>query len=124
MARVKRGVIARARHNKVLGKAKGYYNARRKIFRAAKQAVIKAGQYAYRDRRAKKRDFRALWITRINAAARVYGLSYSKLIAGINEAGLEIDRKVLADLAIHDTVAFGAIVERAKAALAAMPAAA
>lgn len=124
MARVKRGVIARARHNKVLGKAKGYYNARRKVFRAAKQAVIKAGQYAYRDRRAKKRDFRALWITRINAAARVYGLSYSKLIAGINEAGLEIDRKVLADLAIHDTVAFGAIVERAKAALAAMPAAA
>ena len=124
MARVKRGVIARARHNKVLKKAKGYYNARRKVFRAAKQAVIKAGQYAYRDRRAKKRDFRALWITRINAAARVYGLSYSKLIAGINEAGLEIDRKVLADLAIHDTAAFGAIVERAKAALAAMPAAA
>ncbi len=124
MARVKRGVIARARHNKVLGKAKGYYNARRKVFRAAKQAVIKAGQYAYRDRRAKKRDFRALWITRINAAARVYGLSYSKLIAGINEAGLTIDRKVLADLAIHDTTAFGAIVERAKAALAAMPAAA
>lgn len=122
MARVKRGVIARARHNKVLKKAKGYYNARRKVFRAAKQSVIKAGQYAYRDRRAKKRDFRALWITRINAAARVYGLSYSKLIAGINEAGLEIDRKVLADLAIHDTVAFGAIVERAKAALAAKPA--
>jgi len=124
MARVKRGVIARARHNKVLKKAKGYYNARRKIFRAAKQAVIKAGQYAYRDRRAKKRDFRALWITRINAAARVYGLSYSKLIAGINAAGLEIDRKVLADLAIHDTVAFAAIVERAKAALATVPAAA
>lgn len=124
MARVKRGVIARARHNKVLKKAKGYYNARRKVFRAAKQAVIKAGQYAYRDRRAKKRDFRALWITRINAAARVYGLSYSKLIAGINAAGLEIDRKVLADLAIHDTVAFGAIVERAKVALAAVPAAA
>jgi large subunit ribosomal protein L20 len=111
-------VIARARHNKVLKKAKGYYNARRKVFRAAKQAVIKAGQYSYRDRRAKKRDFRALWITRINAAARVYGLSYSKLIAGINEAGLVIDRKVLADLAIHDTTAFGAIVERAKAALA------
>lgn len=117
MARVKRGVIARARHNKVLKKAKGYYNARRKVFRAAKQAVIKAGQYSYRDRRAKKRDFRALWITRINAAARVYGLSYSKLIAGIHEAGLEIDRKVLADLAIHDTAAFAAIVERAKAAL-------
>jgi len=124
MARVKRGVIARARHNKVLKKAKGYYNARRKVFRAAKQAVIKAGQYAYRDRRAKKRDFRALWITRINAAARVYGLSYSKLIAGIAAAELAIDRKVLADLAMHDTVAFGAIVERAKAALAATQAAA
>ena len=118
MARVKRGVIARARHNKVLKKAKGYYNARSKVFRAAKQAVIKAGQYAYRDRRAKKRDFRALWITRINAAARVYGMSYSKLIAGTIAAGLVIDRKVLADLAIHDTVAFAAIVERAKAALA------
>lgn len=124
MARVKRGVIARARHNKVLKKAKGYYNARRKVFRTAKQAVIKAGQYAYRDRRAKKRDFRSLWITRINAAARVNGLSYSKLIAGVNAAGLTIDRKVLADLAIHDTVAFAAIVERAKAALAAIPAAA
>jgi len=124
MARVKRGVIARARHNKVLKKAKGYYNARRKVFRAAKQAVIKAGQYAYRDRRAKKRDFRALWITRINAAARVYGLSYSKLIAGIAAAELAIDRKVLADLAMHDTVAFAAIVERAKAALAATQAAA
>ncbi len=124
MARVKRGVIARARHNKVLKKAKGYYNARRKVFRAAKQAVIKAGQYAYRDRRAKKRDFRALWITRINAAARVYGMSYSKLIAGIAAAELAIDRKMLADLAMHDTVAFGAIVERAKAALAATQAAA
>jgi large subunit ribosomal protein L20 len=124
MARVKRGVIARARHNKVLKKAKGYYNARRKVFRTAKQAVIKAGQYAYRDRRAKKRDFRSLWITRINAAARVYGLSYSKLIAGVNAAGLTIDRKVLADLAIHDTVAFAAIVERAKAALPATKAAA
>jgi large subunit ribosomal protein L20 len=124
MARVKRGVIARARHNKVLKKAKGYYNARRKVFRAAKQAVIKAGQYAYRDRRAKKRDFRSLWITRINAAARVYGLSYSKLIAGIKAGNLEIDRKVLADLAIHDTVAFGAIAERAKSALESVKAAA
>jgi large subunit ribosomal protein L20 len=124
MARVKRGVIARARHNKVLKKAKGYYNARRKVFRAAKQSVIKAGQYAYRDRRAKKRDFRALWITRINAAARVYGLSYSKLIAGITIAELTIDRKVLADLAMHDTVAFAAIVERAKQALATVQAAA
>jgi large subunit ribosomal protein L20 len=121
MARVKRGVIARARHNKVLKKAKGYYNARRKVFRAAKQAVIKAGQYAYRDRRAKKRDFRGLWITRINAAARVHGLSYSKLIAGIKAAELMIDRKVLADLAIHDPAAFAAVAERAKAALAATP---
>ena len=117
MARVKRGVIARARHNKVLKKAKGYYNARRKVFRAAKQAVIKAGQYSYRDRRAKKRDFRALWITRINAAARVYGLSYSKLMAGIADAGITIDRKALADLAMHDTTAFAAVVEQAKAAL-------
>src|SRR5690348_10568295 len=119
MARVKRGVQAGRRHKKILGKAKGYYNARRKVFRAAKQAVIKAGQYAYRDRRAKKRDFRALWITRINAAARLHDLSYSRLIAGINAAGLVIDRKVLADLAVHDVAAFAAIAERAKAALAA-----
>lgn len=119
MARVKRGVIASARHKKVLGKAKGYYNARRKVYRAAKQAVIKAGQYAYRDRRAKKRDMRALWITRINAAARTYGLSYSRLVAGLKAAELEIDRKVLADLAVHDLAAFGVIAERAKAALAA-----
>ena len=96
MARVKRGVIAGARHKKILKKAKGYYNARRKVFRAAKQAVIKAGQYAYRDRKTNKRNFRALWITRINAEARVHGLSYSKLIAGLNLAGLAIDRKVLA----------------------------
>ena len=119
MARVKRGVSAGRRHKKVLGKAKGYYNARRKIYRAAKQAVIKAGQYAYRDRRAKKRDFRALWITRINAAARVHELSYSRLIAGLRKAGIEIDRKLLADLAIHDANAFGAIAAQAKAALAA-----
>jgi large subunit ribosomal protein L20 len=117
MARVKRGVTARARHNKVLGKAKGYYNARRKIYRAAKQAVIKAGQYAYRDRRAKKREFRALWIARINAAARIYGLSYSRMIDGLNRAGVEIDRKMLADLAVHDTDAFGAIAQQAKTAL-------
>ena len=109
MARVKRGVTAGRRHKKVLGKAKGYYNARRKVYRAAKQAVIKAGQYAYRDRRAKKREFRALWITRINAAARVHGLSYSRLINGLLKAGLEIDRKVLADLAVNDADAFGAI---------------
>ena len=118
MARVKRGVTAGRRHKKVLGKAKGYYNARRKIYRTAKQAVIKAGQYAYRDRRAKKRDFRALWITRINAAARVHELSYSRLIAGLRTAGIEIDRKLLADLAVHDANAFGAIAAQAKAALA------
>ena len=94
MARVKRGVTAGRRHKKVLGKAKGYYNARRKVYRAAKQAVIKAGQYAYRDRRQNKREFRALWITRINAAARLYGLSYSRIINGLNKAGVEIDRKV------------------------------
>jgi large subunit ribosomal protein L20 len=117
MARVKRGVTAGRRHKKVLGKAKGYYNARRKVFRAAKQAVIKAGQYAYRDRRAKKREFRALWIARINAAARIYGLSYSRIINGLNKAGLEIDRKVLADLAVHDVEAFGAIAQQAKTAL-------
>src|SRR6187402_3824828 len=98
MARVKRGVTAGKRHKKVLAKAKGYYNARRKVFRVAKQAVIKAGQYAYRDRRAKKREFRALWITRINAAARLHGLSYSRLINGLELAGVTIDRKLLADL--------------------------
>ena len=119
MARVKRGVTAGRRHKKVLGKAKGYYNARRKVYRTAKQAVIKAGQYAYRDRRAKKRDFRALWITRINAAARIHELSYSRLIAGLRQASIEIDRKLLADLAIHDANAFGVIAAQAKAALAA-----
>jgi len=117
MARVKRGVIAGRRHKKVLAKAKGYYNARRKVFRAAKQAVIKAGQYAYRDRRAKKREFRALWIARINAAARLHELSYSRLINGLLKAGIEIDRKVLAELAVHDPAAFGAICEQAKAQL-------
>ena len=118
MARVKRGVIAGRRHKKILKKAKGYYNARRKVFRAAKQAVIKAGQYAYRDRKQKKREFRALWIARINAAARVHGLSYSKLINGMNRAALTIDRKVLSDIAIHDPEAFAAIAAQAKAALA------
>jgi large subunit ribosomal protein L20 len=117
MARVKRGVQAGRRHKKILSKAKGYYNARRKVFRAAKQAVIKAGQYAFRDRRAKKREFRALWIARINAAARPLGLSYSRLINGLSKAGLEIDRKTLADLAVHDIAAFGAIAQQAKAAL-------
>jgi large subunit ribosomal protein L20 len=118
MARVKRGVTAGRRHKKVLGKAKGYYNARRKTYRAANQAVIKAGQYAYRDRRAKKRDFRVLWIARINAAARMHGLSYSRLIAGLRAAGIEIDRKLLADLAMHDQNAFGVIAQQAKNSLA------
>jgi large subunit ribosomal protein L20 len=117
MARVKRGVTAGRRHKKVLSKAKGYYNARRKVYRAAKQAVIKAGQYAYRDRRAKKREFRALWIARINAAARLYGLSYSRMINGLDKAGLAIDRKVLADLAVNDVAAFGVIAQQAKTAL-------
>ncbi len=118
MARVKRGVTARARHKKVLNEAKGYYGARRKTYRSAKQAVIKAGQYAYRDRRAKKREFRRLWIVRINAAARQYGLSYSRFMNGLNKAEIDIDRKVLADLAVHDLAAFGALAEKAKASLA------
>ena len=119
MARVKRGVIARARHKKILKLAKGYYGARSRVFRVAKQAVIKAGQYAYRDRRQRKRQFRALWIVRINAAARQFGLSYSRLINGLAKAGITVDRKVLADIAVHDIKAFGAIAEKAKASLAA-----
>jgi large subunit ribosomal protein L20 len=118
MARVKRGVTAKARHKKVLGKAKGYYGARSKLYKTAKQAVIKAGQYAYRDRRQRKRQFRALWITRINAAARLHDMSYSRLINGMSRAEMEIDRKVLADIAVHDPEAFGAIAAQAKAALA------
>lgn len=118
MARVKRGVVAKARHKKVLKKAKGYYGARSKLFKTAKQAVIKAGQYAYRDRRQRKRQFRALWITRINAAARLHGMSYSRLINGLNRAEIDVDRKVLADIAVHDPDAFGAMAEQAKAALA------
>ncbi|MEN8108397.1 MAG: 50S ribosomal protein L20 [Pseudomonadota bacterium] len=118
MSRVKRGVNARARHKKVLGKARGYYGARRKVFRVAKQAVIKAGQYAYRDRRQRKRQFRALWIARINAAARENGLSYSRMIDGLNKADIEIDRKVLADLAVFDKTGFSALAEKAKASLA------
>lgn len=118
MARVKRGVVARARHKKVLDQAKGYYGARSRVFRVAKQAVIKAAQYAYRDRRQRKRQFRALWIVRINAGAREFGLSYSNLINGLNKASIAIDRKVLADLAVFDKAAFGAIAEKAKAALA------
>lgn len=118
MPRVKRGVTAHARHKKVLDAAKGYYGARRKVFRVAKQAVTKAGQYAYRDRRQKKRDFRGLWIVRINAAARECGLSYSRFINGLKKAAIEIDRKVLADIAVFDKAAFAALAERAKAGLA------
>ncbi|MCX7555156.1 50S ribosomal protein L20 [Marinicella sp. S1101] len=118
MARVKRGVQARKRHKKVLKLAKGYYNARRKIYRVAKQAVIKAGQYAYRDRKARKRTFRALWITRINAGARNNGMSYSRFINGLKKADISLDRKVLADMAVHDKAGFAAVVEQAKAALA------
>jgi large subunit ribosomal protein L20 len=118
MARVKRGVVAGKRHKKVLDKAKGYYGARSKVYRVAKQAVIKAGQYAYRDRRQRKREFRALWITRINAAARMHGLSYSRLISGLRRADIDVDRKVLADIAVRDPDAFAAIAEQAKAALA------
>lgn len=117
MARVKRGVTARRRHKKILNAAKGYYGFRRSIIRVAKQAVTKAGQYAYRDRKAKKRVFRALWITRINAQARTLDMSYSRLIAGLKLASIEIDRRVLADLAVHDKDAFAAVVSRAKAAL-------
>jgi len=117
MARVKRSVVARNRHKKILKKAKGYYGARRKVYRVAKQAVTKAGQYAYRDRRQRKRQFRALWIARINAAARLHGLSYSRLVNGLNLAGVEIDRKVLADLAVHEPQAFEAIANQARDAL-------
>ncbi|HRD64967.1 MAG TPA: 50S ribosomal protein L20 [Candidatus Competibacter sp.] len=117
MPRVKRGVTAHARHKKILKQAKGYRGARSKVFRVAKQAVIKAGQYAYRDRRQKKRDFRALWIARINAAARESGLSYSRLINGLKQAAVDIDRKVLADLAVFDKPAFAELANRAKAAL-------
>jgi large subunit ribosomal protein L20 len=119
MPRVKRGVQARARHKKVLDKAKGYYGARSRVYRVATQAVTKAGQYAYRDRKVKKRTFRSLWIVRINAAARECGMSYSRLVDGLNKANVDIDRKVLADLAVHDMVAFGQIADKAKQALAA-----
>ena len=117
MPRVKRGVTAHAKHKKVLKQAKGYYGARSKVYRVPKQAVIKAGQYAYRDRRQKKRQFRSLWIARINAEARNNGISYSRMIDGLNKAGVAVDRKMLADLAIHDKPAFGALAEQAKAAL-------
>lgn len=118
MARVKRGVTARRRHKKVIALAKGYYNARRKVFRVAKQAVTKAQQYAYIGRKRKKRDFRSLWIVRINAAARQFGLSYSRMMNGLKKASISLDRKVLADLAVHDLPAFGALAEKAKGALA------
>lgn len=117
MPRVKRGVVARQRHKKILKQAKGYYGARSRVFRVAKQAVTKAAQYAYRDRRQRKRQFRALWITRINAASRANGLSYSRLIAGLKKANVLLDRRVLADLAVHDKPAFSKVVETAKSAL-------
>ncbi len=117
MPRVKRGVTAHAKHKKVLAKAKGYYGARSKIFRVAKQAIIKAGQYAYRDRRQRKRQFRVLWIARINAAARENGLSYSRMIDGLNKANVEVDRKVLADIAVFDAAGFSVLAEKARASL-------
>lgn len=117
MARVKRGVTAHARHKKILKAAKGYYGARSRTYRVAVQAVTKAGQYAYRDRRQKKREFRQLWIVRINAAARQNGLSYSKFVCGLKKASIEIDRKILSNIAIHDKSIFAVLVEKAKAAL-------
>jgi large subunit ribosomal protein L20 len=119
MARVKRGVQARRRHKKVLKQAKGYYHARRKVFRVAKQAVTKAAQYAYIGRKQRKRQFRTLWIARINAAARINGISYSRFKNGLMKAGITLDRKVLADIAVHDAVGFAALSEKAKSALAA-----
>ena len=117
MSRVKRGVRTRARHRKVLKQAKGYFGHKSKLFKVANQAVMKSGAYAYRDRRAKKRDFRKLWIARINAAARMNGLSYSKFMNGLKKADIALDRKVLSDIAITDPKAFAALVEQAKAAL-------
>jgi len=118
MPRVKRGVTARARHKKVLALAKGFRGRRGNVYRVAKQAVMKAGQYAYRDRRAKKRVFRRLWIARINAAARSHGVTYSQFIAGLNKAQINLDRKVLAEIAYHDEAAFAGIVATVKKALA------
>ncbi|MDC8783987.1 50S ribosomal protein L20 [Roseateles koreensis] len=118
MPRVKRGVTARARHKKVLALAKGFRGRRKNVFRIAKQAVMKAGQYAYRDRRAKKRVFRQLWIARINAASRGLGLTYSKFVAGLKKAQIEIDRKVLADMAVNDPAGFASVFAKVKAALA------
>ena len=118
MPRVKRGVVAKARHKKVLNQAKGYRGARSRIFKVAKQAVDRAGQYAYRDRRQRKRQFRSLWIVRINAAARIHDLSYSRFIEGLKKASIILDRKILSDLAVHDKEAFGQLAEKAKQALA------
>ncbi len=118
MARVKRGVTAHAKHKKVLEQAKGYRGRRKNVYRVATQAVTKAGQYAFRDRRQRKRQFRVLWIARINAAARDCGLSYSRFMNGLKKAAIEIDRKVLADIAVHDKAAFAALAEKAKASLA------
>ncbi|MFA6408828.1 MAG: 50S ribosomal protein L20 [Gammaproteobacteria bacterium] len=117
MPRVKRGVTAHARHKRWLKKAKGYYGARSRVFRTAKQAVIKAGQYAYQGRKQRKRQFRALWIIRINAAVKEQGLSYSKFINGLKKAGIEIDRKILAEIAVSDKAAFATIVTKVKSAL-------
>ena len=117
MPRVKRGVAGKARHKNVLRKAKGYYGARSKLFKTARQAVTKSGQYAYRDRRQRKRQFRALWIARINAAARLHELSYSRFINGLKKADIEIDRKILADIAVFDPDAFAVLVNQAKASL-------
>src|SRR5690349_3825530 len=117
MPRVKRGVTARAKHKKVLAKAKGYYGARSRVFRVAKQAVIKAAQYAFRDRRQRKREFRALWIIRVNAGAREHGMSYSAFMNGLKKASINLDRKILSDIAIHDKEAFATLVEQAKAGL-------
>ena len=118
MPRVKRGVTARARHKKILALAKGYRGRRKNVYRVAKQAVMKAGQYAYRDRRTRKRVFRALWIARINAGARSHGVTYSRFIAGLKKAQIDLDRKVLAELAVNDPAAFGSIVDKVKAQLA------
>ena len=118
MPRVKRGVTAHARHKKVLAQAKGFRGRRKNVYRIAKEAVMKAGQYAYRDRRNKKREFRALWITRINAGAREAGVSYSQFMAGLKKAAIDIDRKMLAELAVNDPAAFGSIVDKVKAQIA------
>lgn len=118
MARVKRGVTARARHKKVIAQAKGYQGRRKNVYRVATQAVTKAGQYAYRDRRQRKRQFRSLWIIRINAAARDNGLSYSQLINGLNKADIAVDRKILADMAVHDKASFAKLATEARTRLA------